>query len=149
VMANASRADHDGQGEPAARSGLVQHVTPEFAADAERLLRSGAAYFFQLRSVGGAVADVDPDATAYANRSANFQVTAIGLSQRRLNQEWDRMHHHFTGSYLNFDTDLRPERLLDAWPPATLERLRALKRRYDPDNVFRDNFNIDPGTTNE
>jgi FAD/FMN-containing dehydrogenase len=142
VMANVSGADHDGRGEPASRSGLVAHLTPEFAADAERLLRSGAVYFFQLRSVGGAVADVDPGATAYANRAANFQVTALGANQRRLNEAWDKLHHHLTGSYLNFDTDLRPERLLDAWPPATLERLRALKRRYDPDNVFRDNFNL-------
>jgi FAD/FMN-containing dehydrogenase len=146
VMASfVSDADHDGHGEPASRSGLVTHLTPEFAADAERLLRSGAVYFFQLRSVGGAVADVDPDATAYAGRAANFQVTALGANQRRLNEAWDKLHHHLVGSYLNFDTDLRPERLLDAWPPATLERLRALKRRYDPDNVFRDNFNIDPG----
>ena len=38
----------------------------------------------------------------------------------------------------------RPERIGEAWPPATLARLRELKKRYDPDNVFRDNFNIDP-----
>jgi len=44
---------------------------PEFAAAAERLIRSGAVYFFQIRSVGGALADVDPAATAYGYRAAN------------------------------------------------------------------------------
>jgi FAD/FMN-containing dehydrogenase len=144
IMANAQGGDHNGQGEPAARSGLIDHITPAFSAAAARLLRSGVVYFFQIRSVGGAVADVPADATAYANRSANFSVTALGASRERLNALWDELAHHFDGLYLSFDTDLRAERLKDAFPPRTLERLRALKRRYDPGNVFRDNFNVPP-----
>ena len=50
----------------------------------------------------------------------------------------------FKGLYLSFETDGRPERLGDAFPPRTLARLRESKRRYDPNNVFRDNFNIAP-----
>jgi FAD/FMN-containing dehydrogenase len=133
---------HDAQGEPVTRSGLIGHVTPEFAAAATDLVMSGESYFFQIRSVGGAVADVAPDATAYAHRSANFQVVAFGPSRTRLDLAWDAMAHHFSGLYINFETDLRPERLTDAFPADTLRRLRALKLRYDPGNVFRDNFNI-------
>ena len=140
----AAGGPHHGQGDPVARSGLIEHITPEFAAAVTRMLHTGAVFFFQIRSVGGAVADVDPDATAYAHRSANFSVAAIGADRDETNRAWDELYPHFTGLYANFETDLRPERLTDAFPAPTLDRLRALKRQYDPDNVFRDNFNIGP-----
>ncbi|MEV6341861.1 LLM class flavin-dependent oxidoreductase [Actinoplanes sp. NPDC051851] len=141
---NVPDAPHDGQGDPAVRSGLITHLTPEFCAAAARLIASGIVYFFQIRSVGGAVADVPAEATAYAHRSVNFSVVAFGASRARLDTAWDEMAHHFEGLYISFETDLRPERIGEAWPPATLARLRDLKRRYDPGNLFRDNFNIKP-----
>ena len=49
---------------------------------------------------------------------------------------------HASGLYLSFETDQRPGRLEDAFPPATLARLRALKAEVDPENLFRDNFNV-------
>jgi FAD/FMN-containing dehydrogenase len=135
---------HQGQGEPVSRSGLLEHVTPEFAKQAVELLHSGSTHFFQIRALGGATGDVPADATAFAHRTANFSAIAMGVSHRRLDPEWDSLAPHFIGTYLSFDTDQRPGRLHDAFPPATLARLRELKRRYDPDNVFRDNFNISP-----
>ena len=61
-----------------------------------------------------------------------------------MNALWDEISVHFKGLYLSFETDLRSVRLNDAFPPRTIERLRKLKILYDPDNVFRDNFNIAP-----
>ena len=144
ALVTAPDAQQYSQGEPVTRSGLLEHVTPEFAADAERLIRSGHTFFFQIRALGGATADVPADATAFAHRSANFSVVAFGAGRARLNAIWDAMHHHFDGLYPSFESDLPPERLHDAYPPATLARLRELKRRYDPDNVFRDNTNVAP-----
>ncbi len=144
VMANVQPGYHDGQGEPIARSGLLDHITPEFAAAAASMLQRGLSYFFSIRAVGGAVADVAPEETAYANRSANFSVAAFGSDPRRFDEEWDELRSMFSGLYLSFETDVRPERLDEAFPGATLERLRELKAKYDPDNVFRDNFNIVP-----
>jgi alkanesulfonate monooxygenase SsuD/methylene tetrahydromethanopterin reductase-like flavin-dependent oxidoreductase (luciferase family)/FAD/FMN-containing dehydrogenase len=149
VMGMASDAEHQGRGEPVSRSAFIREVTPAFAEAAERLLHSGVVYFFQLRTVGGAVADVDPDATAYAHRDAGFSVIAMGVDRERLDRLWDGLSEHFDGLYLSFETDQRPERLADAFPPRTLRRLRELKGRYDPDNVFRDNFNIRPLTGGE
>jgi FAD/FMN-containing dehydrogenase len=36
------------------------------------------------------------------------------------------------------------QRVREAYPPATLDRMRELKRRIDPDNVFRLNVNVVP-----
>lgn len=149
IMANAQGGDHHGQGEPIARSGLVEHITPAFAEAAARMIRSGAVHFFQIRAVGGAVSDVAPDATAYANRSANFHIAALGANRQRLNTVWDELYPHMRGMYLSFDTDPNPARINDAFPPETLARLRTLKAKYDPTNVFRDNFNITQAAVSE
>ena len=133
-----------GQGEPLAHSGLIGHLTPEFAAQAAALLESGATYFFQIRAVGGAVSDVPSDATAYGWRDANFSVVAFGTRASGLDAWWERLLPHFEGMYLSFESALGPEVVARAFPPAHLRRLRALKRRYDPTGLFRDNFFIAP-----
>lgn len=148
VMANAADNSHNGQGEPSFRSGLVNHITPEFAAASAELLESGSTPWYQIRAVGGAVSDVAPDATAYAHRSANFSLTAIGNSAT-FTRYWDALRPQFDGLYLSFESGLHDERIDDAFPRETLARLRKLKERYDPTNVFRDNFNIVPAASNE
>ena len=144
VMANADLGPQHGSGEPHSRSGLIEHVTPAFAETAAAMLASGAIPFFQLRAVGGAVSDVAEDATAYAHRSANFSVVALGSDPARLDAQWRALAEHTAGMYLSFDSSLRPERIAEAFPPATLERLREIKAAYDPTCVFRDNFAIEP-----
>jgi hypothetical protein len=147
VMAQAGDVGPDGHhgfGEPVSRSAFLPALTPEFAADAAALLETGLVHFFELRTMGGAIADVAPDAMAFPHRSPAFQVTAMGADDAALSAAWDRLRHHFDGLYLSFETDRSPERLLDAFPEPVLGRLRALKRRYDPGNVLRDNFNLDP-----
>lgn len=140
---------HHGFGEPVSRSAFLPKLTPEFARDAADLLRTGQVFFFEVRAMGGAIADVPADAMAFPHRASAFQVTAMGADHDSLNQVWDPLRHHFDGLYLSFETDTRPERLHDAFPPAVLQRLREVKRRYDPDNLFRDNFNIDPDPDRE
>lgn len=141
VMNNVQPGPHRGQGEPIARSGLLRRLTPEVVADLSRFLREGSAPFFQLRAVGGAIADVPAEATAYAHRDAAVSIAALGTSRAGLDAAWDRfVHPHLEGLYVSFESDPRPERIDDAFPPATLERLRVIKARYDPTGLFRDNF---------
>jgi hypothetical protein len=135
---------HDGRGEPVGRSGLVNAITAGFAAAVSSLLRSGSVQLLQLRTLGGATGDVAPETTAFAHRAAQFQVNVLGADASDLDVHWARVRPHLDGIYLPFETDRDPARLREAFPPATLARLRALKGRLDPHNLFRDNFNIEP-----
>jgi FAD/FMN-containing dehydrogenase len=134
-----------GSAEPAFRSGLVDHLTADVAAAMAALAASGDAPLIQIRQVGGAINDVDPMETAYAHRTQNFCLNAVGLSLPDLNRRWDaEVQPLMQGRYLSADSDTRPERLDDAFPGPTLERLRALKAVYDPENVFNQNVPIIP-----
>jgi len=147
VMGMAADIGPEGQqgfGEPNSRSAFLPELTPEFAHDAAEMLRTGDVYFFELRAMGGAIDDTDPAEMAYTHRGAAFQLTAMSGNNARLRSAWDPLQRHFDGLYLSFETDRTREKLLEAFPAPVLERLQALKRRYDPSNVFRDNFNIDP-----
>ena len=109
----------------------------------------------ELVQQGGAIADLDADATAFANRDALFDVLAIGYwddaaedderlaALRRLA---DRVEPFGTGVYLNNLYDEGEERVRAAFRDGRFERLRALKARMDPDNVFHRNANIPPAS---
>ncbi|MCH1884336.1 LLM class flavin-dependent oxidoreductase [Agrococcus sp. ARC_14] len=143
VIDNAPGGAHQGRGEPTTRSALIGSITPEVARALARFLDAGAHSFFQIRAMGGAIGDVASDATAFAHRDAQFSVIAFGGNRTRLDAAWDTLvAPHASGLYLSFETDQRPGRLEDAFPPATLARLRALKAEVDPENLFRDNFNV-------
>jgi FAD/FMN-containing dehydrogenase len=137
-----SGAPHTGQQRAAAHTGLAVHLDGDLSARIAVLL-AGGAEMVQIRSVGGAVNDVDPDATAYAHRHQNFSVTAVsadgGLA---FDRAWEPVHERMDGMYLSFESDHRAEAVAEAFPPRTLARLRTLKARFDPDDVFDQNFDV-------
>lgn len=151
VMNMFPEAPHDGRGEPVSRSVLVNAITPEFARASADLIASGASHWYQIRSVGGAVSDVPADATAYAHRDANYSLTVMGSSAAQVDRWFEPIRSHSDGLYLSFESDRNPARINDAFPPATLDRLRALKSQLDPDNLFADNFPLSaqPSTPTE
>ncbi|MFI2102330.1 FAD-binding oxidoreductase [Isoptericola sp. NPDC019693] len=106
----------------------------------------------QLRVLGGAVADVPTDATAYAHRSArvvgNVAAVARDAATAAGYTPWvdslaDRLRGS-AGTYANFCLDGGIDVARAAYPGATWDRLRDVKRRYDPQNVFRGNVNVPP-----
>ena len=107
----------------------------------------------QFRVLGGAMARVPADATAFAHRSSKIMVNVAALFEslddRPKYEEWvqafaDDLHQEDNGAYVNFLEDEGEERIRAAYPGATWDRLREIKKRYDPDNLFRLNQNIPP-----
>jgi FAD/FMN-containing dehydrogenase len=110
---------------------------------------------YHLHHMGGAVARVGSGDTAYSDRNAAFTFNVIGTwddpADDTANQDWakdlaDAMTPHGTGlGYVNFITDTQTGTELRAtYGTDRYERLLQLKRRYDPDNLFRLNQNIAP-----
>jgi hypothetical protein len=107
-----------------------------------------------IHHVGGAVARVPADATAIGRRDAPFTLNIIGMWQdpgeTEAQRRWVRgfaaaLRSHATGAqYLNFLGDLEEDRVRAAYGDAEYGRLREVKKRYDPGNLFRVNHNIPP-----
>jgi FAD/FMN-containing dehydrogenase len=103
--------------------------------------------------MGGAVARVPREATAFVHRDSAFSLTVFGswldsghdeTNVAWVREVWDRLSPTFPERvYVNELHDEGSERVRAAYGPA-YERLLALKRKYDPDNFFRLNQNIAP-----
>ena len=113
---------------------------------------SERAPFIAVRSVGGAVARVPDDVTAYAHRQAELMVVtttagpepAVEAARPALETIWGRLAPHVNGAYANFLTSATEEDVAAIYPTQTHKRLVAVKRRYDPGNLFARNHNIRP-----
>lgn len=106
-----------------------------------------------LWQMGGAVGRVGKDATAFNNRSAGFSfningnsLSADGFEAERTwaRSYWSALAPHHTSVYVNFLMEEGDDRIRQAYGSEKLERLKALKRKYDPRNFFRLNQNIAP-----
>ena len=125
-------------------------VIADHAYDA-RSPRSYAAMFH----MGGAVARVPDDTTAYAGRDVahNIVIDAAWLpDEPAADTAWARRFlqalqpHRAGGVYVNFlDSDDDPSRVREAYGDRIYRRLAQVKARYDPDNAFHHNKNIKPG----
>ncbi len=108
--------------------------------------------FIAVRSVGGAVSRVPDGATAYAHRQAElmFVTTAAGpepvieAARPALEAIWARLAPHVNGAYANFLGSATEEDVAAIYPAQTYRRLAAVKRQYDPGNLFARNHNVRP-----
>jgi FAD/FMN-containing dehydrogenase len=108
---------------------------------------------FPIFQLGGAIAKVGEDETAFNGRGSGHTInvnattaTSEGFDDERewSREFWTALKPYHQSVYVNFLMDEGEERVREAYGAAKYDRLKALKREYDPDNVFRLNQNIPP-----
>jgi FAD/FMN-containing dehydrogenase len=138
---------------PAQRTGFAETVAYADAAaviDAVRTAPTPVAVL-NLRPMGGAIARVPRDATAFAHRDRAVMATVGAISPDGARsgeaREWVARTADALGlggaAYANF-VAASGGSVEDAYPGATLRRLQEVKRRVDPGNLFRSNLNVVP-----
>ena len=109
----------------------------------------------QLRVLGGAMARVRNDATAFAHRASPIMVNLAAFydddADKVGKQAWldgfeRAIRQSDGGKYVNFVGDEGEAGIRAAYPAKTYDRLAEIKRRYDPDNLFHLNQNIPPAS---
>jgi FAD/FMN-containing dehydrogenase len=107
-----------------------------------------------LYPIDGAAGRVARDATAFAGREARYSQVIVGVDPDPANADairtWTRDYydamrpHALGGAYVNFLQGDEAPGELEASYGDNWDRLVEIKRRYDPDNLFRHNRNIAP-----
>jgi FAD/FMN-containing dehydrogenase len=134
---------------------FIDRVDRDAADTIDEYLRASDAAMrvAQLRVLGGAMARVPDDATAFAHRRSRIMVNLAafyeGAEDRAVRQAWvtdfaAALQQSDAGAYVNFLGDEGESRVRAAYPGSTWDRLASIKARYDPDNLFRLNQNIPP-----
>jgi FAD/FMN-containing dehydrogenase len=148
-------AEGESPGASSIRSWFASDLDLEDAGRIVELMRNapGPMVMTQLRILGGAMGRVAPDATAFSQRGAEVMVTAMALFETGGDSTpfdawtgafYDAFAAHRTGVYVNFLGAEGDDRIRSAYPGGAFEKLALIKRRYDPDNLFRLNQNVRP-----
>jgi FAD/FMN-containing dehydrogenase len=108
----------------------------------------------QIRVLGGAFGRVPSNATAFGHRDAKIMVAfpsmygggpdVVARQERWAVDALAALQPGNGGAYVNFLAKEGHDGLRAAYPAATWDRLRQVKRTYDPENIFRLNQNIPP-----
>jgi FAD/FMN-containing dehydrogenase len=138
------------------RTMFIDHVDRPVAETIMRYLEASDSPLrvAQLRVLGGAIARVPADATAYAHRDSKIMVNVAAFYEpddKARREAWvaefsAALHQGDSGAYVNFIGDEGEARVRAAYPGATWDRLATIKAEYDPENVFRLNQNIAPAS---
>jgi FAD/FMN-containing dehydrogenase len=136
------------------RSGFLDGFTDSLVSDMVHAIEHGPEWLNAIGggNLGGAVARVKPEATAYWNRSAQWDVILFGAwsdhaqdgrNAQALRDLWKTFEPHTKGYYVNTEPSAEESRLRATYG-GNYARLARIKQKYDPGNLFRLNANIRP-----
>jgi FAD/FMN-containing dehydrogenase len=164
LIAPRAFVDHQALFDPSFPPGIWVHSKATdvraLSDDVLSILLEHAARVTSLRSaiiawqLGGAVARVGELDTPFGSRSSGYLVDIVGVTESAEGFEherdwardcWTALAPHHAGVYVNWLMEEGERRVREAYGEPRYERLQAVKRRYDPENVFRLNQNIRPG----
>jgi len=105
---------------------------------------------YMIRSLGGAMSRVSPDATAFAHRDSEVMLILPAFARADATEEeiaaalepWSKLKNLGEGSYMGFSSVTADEEVHRVFPPATYAKLAAIKQKYDPNNIFSQNYNV-------
>lgn len=138
------------------RGGFVADLTDDIISTA---LDHGAALTspmsqLHFHQMGGAVGRVGTATSSFSGRAAGYTYNLIGTWVEpaedathidQIRNIGSALHPHSMPSrYVNFDSEIEPDRVRGAYGDDIYDRLARLKRQYDPGNLFRRNQNVRP-----
>lgn len=144
---------------PGIKAYLKAHYVDEFSDEVIQTFHHQTAKmppgFSQMITIqmGGAIARVPDELTAFGGRSRGFQTLFIGVWQDDAQRPacvqwargfWEAVEPHSKGVYVNLADTLDESSLKVTYGAQKFARLQQIKAKYDPENVFRLNQNIAP-----
>jgi FAD/FMN-containing dehydrogenase len=137
------------------RTMFLDAIDPRAAQTMVEYLRASSARMAaaEIRVLGGAMARVPVEATAFAHRRSRIMVNVAAMYERSdeaaVHEPWvsdfaAALRQEDSGAYVNFLGAEGEGRVRAAYPGSTWDRLVEIKARYDPTNLFRLNHNIPP-----
>ena len=151
--------DHQSAPHGASIRMMFAHELSDAVLDAslEAMRRATSPYsLVHFRGLGGAMARVDPNETAFAHRDKPYFYSIIGVWLDAAEDVavhtgwteslWEQGRHECSGVYVNFLEEEGADRVREAYPAVTYARLAKIKRHYDPENLFRFNQNVPPAS---
>jgi FAD/FMN-containing dehydrogenase len=112
----------------------------------------------QIRRLGGAMARVSPEATAFAHRENEALVVVPAFAPADASAEqvqqireaaWRPIAPFSNGAYGNFLSEASEASVAAVYPGETYAQLARVKAIYDPENLFNQNLNIKPAATTQ